>query len=168
MAGAPGFPVSEQAFLEGDEESEVPVESDTSATVFSVRGGKRENAKPWMVGEKAVLNVLSPSGGVAWVSVETDKILDTFTAPIQGNTSRIEIPVRPEYEPNVFVSVYVLRPGGTDQLAGEMYGYDQLTVQAPGRALDVSVKTSRPEYEPREKISGDVTRYRRWPSRRGC
>ncbi|MGA7214957.1 MAG: alpha-2-macroglobulin family protein, partial [Terrimicrobiaceae bacterium] len=157
VAGAPGFPVSEQAFLEGDQESEVPVESDTSATVFSVRGGKRENAKPWMVGEKAVLNVLSPSGGVAWVSVETDKILDTFTAPIQGNTSRIEIPVRPEYEPNVFVSVYVLRPGGTDQLAGEMYGYDQLTVRAPSRALDVSVKTSRPEYEPREMISGDVT-----------
>jgi uncharacterized protein YfaS (alpha-2-macroglobulin family) len=157
VAGAPGFPVSEQAFLEGDDESEVPVESDTSATVFSIKGGKRENARPWMVGEKAVLNVLSPNGGVAWVSVETDRILDTFTAPIQGNTSRIEIPVRPEYEPNVFVSVYVLHPGGTDQLAGEMYGYDQLTVQAPSRALDVSVKTSRSEYEPREKISGDVT-----------
>ena len=110
-----------------------------------------------MVGEKAVLNVLSPTGGVAWVSVETDRILDTFTAPIQGNTSRIEIPVKPEYEPNVFVSVYVLRPGGSDQLAGEMFGYDQLAVQAPGRALDVSVKTTRAEYEPREKISGEVS-----------
>ena len=97
-----------------------------------------------MVGEKAVLNVLSPTGGVAWVSVETDRILDTFTAPIQGNTSRIEIPVKPEYEPNVFVSVYVLRPGGSDQLAGEMFGYDQLAVQAPARALSVSVKTTRP------------------------
>ena len=157
LPGAPGFPVSEQAYLEGDEESEVPVESDTTATVISVKGGARENAKPWIVGEKAVLNVLSPSGGVAWVSVETDRILDTFTAPIQGNTSRIEIPVKPEYEPNVFVSVYVLRPGGSDQLAGEMFGYDQLAVQAPGRTLDVSVKTTRAEYEPREKISGEVT-----------
>ena len=155
VAGEPGFPVSEQVYLEGDEESEVPVESDTAATVFSIKG--RENAKPWMVGEKAVLNVLSPTGGVAWVSVETDRILDTFTAPIQGNTSRIEIPVKPEYEPNVFVSVYVLRPGGSDQLAGEMFGYDQLAVQAPGRALDVSVKTTRAEYEPREKISGEVS-----------
>ena len=155
VAGEPGFPVSEQVYLEGDEESEVPVESDTTATVFSIKG--RESAKPWMVGEKAVLNVLSPTGGVAWVSVETDRILDTFTAPIQGNTSRIEIPVKPEYEPNVFVSVYVLRPGGSDQLAGEMFGYDQLAVQAPGRALDVSVKTTRAEYEPREKISGEVS-----------
>ena len=82
--------------------------------------------------------MLAPSGGVAWVSVETDKILDTFTAPLNGNTSRIEIPIKAEYEPNVFVSVYLLRPGGSDQLAGEMYGYDQLAVQAPGRALEVS------------------------------
>ncbi len=155
VAGEPGFPVSEQVYLEGDEESEVPVESDTAATVISIKG--RESAKPWMVGEKAVLNVLSPTGGVAWVSVETDRILDTFTAPIQGNTSRIEIPVKPEYEPNVFVSVYVLRPGGSDQLAGEMFGYDQLAVQAPARALGVSVKTTRAEYEPREKISGEVS-----------
>ena len=157
LPGSPGFPVSEEAYLAGDEPSEVPVESDTSATVFSVKAGTRENAKPWLVGEKAVLNVLAPSGGVAWVSVETDKILDTFTAPLTGNTSRIEIPIRPEYEPNVFVSVYLLRPGGSDQLAGEMYGYDQLAVQTPARALDVSVTTSRPEYEPREKISGEVT-----------
>lgn len=156
-AGASGFPVSEETYVAGDEASEVPVESDTSAKVFFVKAGTRENARPWMIGEKAVLNVLSPSGGVAWVSVETDKILDTFTAPIRGNTSRIEIPVKPEYEPNVFVSVYVLRPGESDQLAGEMYGYDQLAVQAPDRALDVSVKTTRSEYEPREKISGEVT-----------
>jgi alpha-2-macroglobulin len=156
VPGSPGFPVSEEAYLAGDEASEVPVESDTSAKVFSVKAGTRENAKPWMVGDKAVLNVLSPSGGIAWVSVETDRILDTFTAPIRGNTSRIEIPVKPEYEPNVFVSAYVLRPGGSDQLAGEMYGYDQLAVQAPERVLDVSVSTTRAEYEPREKISGEV------------
>jgi alpha-2-macroglobulin len=157
LPGAPGFPVSEEAYLAGDEASEVPVQSDTSATVFSVKVGARENAKPWLVGEKAVLNVLAPSGGVAWVSVETDKLLDTFTAPLNGNTSRIEIPIKPEYEPNVFVSVYLLRPGGSDQLAGEMYGYDQLAVQAPDRALEVSIRTSRPEYEPREKVSGEVT-----------
>jgi alpha-2-macroglobulin len=157
VAGAPGFPVSEEAYLAGDEASEVPVQSDTTATVFSVKAGTRENARPWLVGEKAVLNVLAPSGGIAWVSVETDKVLDTFTTPLDGNTSRIEIPIKPEYEPNVFVSVYLLRPGGSDQLAGEMYGYDQVPVQALDRALEISVRTNRPEYEPGEKVSGEVT-----------
>jgi uncharacterized protein YfaS (alpha-2-macroglobulin family) len=73
------------------------------------------------------------------------------------NTSRLEIPVKPEYEPNAFVSVYILSPGGSDELAGEMFGYDQIAVRAPERALDVSVKTSRAEYEPREKVSGEVS-----------
>ena len=64
VAGSPGFPVSEEAYLAGDEESEMPVESDTAARVFSVKG--RENAGPWFVGQKAVLNILSPTGGIAW------------------------------------------------------------------------------------------------------
>src|SRR4029450_8053265 len=53
LAGAPGFPVSEEAYLAGDEASEVPVQSETSATVFSVKASTPENAKPWLVGEKA-------------------------------------------------------------------------------------------------------------------
>ncbi|HVQ20319.1 MAG TPA: hypothetical protein VMS23_04635, partial [Terrimicrobiaceae bacterium] len=156
-AGGPGFPVSEQAYLEGDEESHVPIESDTAATVFSVREERGEGSKPWLVGEKAGIEILSPKSGVAWVSVETDRILDTFSIPLKGNTSRLEIPVKPEYEPNAFVSVYILSPGGSDELAGEMFGYDQIAVRAPERALDVSVKTSRAEYEPREKVSGEVS-----------
>jgi uncharacterized protein YfaS (alpha-2-macroglobulin family) len=156
-AGGPGFPVSEQAYLEGDEESHVPIESDTAATVFSVREERGEGSKPWLVGEKAGIEILSPKSGVAWVSVETDRILDTFSIPLKGNTSRLEIPVKPEYEPNAFVSVYILSSGGSDELAGEMFGYDQIAVRAPERALDVSVKTSRAEYEPREKVSGEVS-----------
>ena len=43
VAGEPGFPVSEQIYLEGDEESEVPVESDTTATVILDQGkGERQ------------------------------------------------------------------------------------------------------------------------------
>lgn len=155
LPGQPGFAVSDEAFLEGAEESEVPVESDTAATVFSVNG-KAPNDQPWKVGENAVLNVLSPSSGIAWVSVETDKILDTFTVPIEGNTSRLEIPVKPEYEPNVTVSVYILRPGGSDALAGEMFGYTELSVIAPDRSLSLAVTTAKSDYEPREKISGEV------------
>ncbi len=155
-AGSAGMPVSEEAYLSGGEPSEVPVQSETAATVLSLNGGLAPNDKPWKVGETAVLNVLSPTPGVAWVSVETDHILDTFTVPVQGNTSRIEIPVKPEYEPNAFVSVYLLRPGGDRQLAGEMFGYTALGVTKDDRVLALDVKVDKPEYEPREKISGTV------------
>ena len=156
LSGAAGMPVSEEAFLDGDEPSEIPVQSDSTATVFTIKGGRNPEDKAWKVGETAVINVLSPTGGVAWVSVESDHILDTFTVPIQGNTSRIEIPVKPEYEPNVFVSIYILRPGGDDQLAGEMFGYTNLDVVAPNRNLAIAVAVDRAEYEPREKITGTV------------
>jgi uncharacterized protein YfaS (alpha-2-macroglobulin family) len=157
LAGQPGFPVSEQGYIEGDEESENPVQSDSAAQVFSVTGRYNANDKPWNVGETAALNVLSPTPGVAWVSVETDKILETFTVPLQGNTSRIEIPIKPEYEPNVYVSVYMLRPGGDTALAGEMFGYTELVVASPTRKLDLAVSTGKPGYEPREKITGEVS-----------
>ncbi len=156
LPGAAGMPVSEEAFLSGDEPSQVPVQSDTTATVFTIKGGRTPEDKAWKVGDIAVINVLSPTGGVAWVSVESDHILDTFTAPIEGNTTRIKIPVKPEYEPNVFVSIYILRPGGDDQLAGEMFGYTNLDVVAPNRNLDIAVAVDRAEYEPREKVSGTV------------
>lgn len=156
LPGAPGMPVSEEAYLSGDEPSEVPVQSDTAATVFTLNGGLAPNNKPWKVGETAVLTVLSSTPGVAWVSVETDHILDTFTVPVQGNTSRIEIPVKPEYEPNAFVSVYLVRPGGDGQLAGEMFGYTTLGVTKDDRVLAMDVKVDKPEYEPREKITGSV------------
>lgn len=155
--GKNAMPVSEEAFLSGEEPSENPVQSDTTATVLSLNGGLAPNNKPWKVGETAKLSVLSPTPGVAWVSVETDEILDTFTVPLQGNTSTIEIPVKPEYEPNAFVSVYLLRPGGGSELAGEMFGYTTLTVTAGDRVLDMNVKVEKPEYEPRQKVTGSVT-----------
>jgi len=155
MSGRQGFPVSEEAYLDGPEEAEVPVQSDSTATVFSVNG-RRGDDQPWKVGETASINVMSPSGGVAWVSVETDKVLDTFTVPLAGNLSRVEIPIKPEYEPNVFVSVYLLRPGGQTGLAGEMYGFTELPVVRADRHLDLKVSTDREEYEPRAKVSGEV------------
>ena len=155
IAGAAGMPVSAQAFLEGERESEVPVVSDTQVTVLTVNSGTHDT--PWKVGETAALNVLAPSGGVAWVTVETDRVLDSYTMPLKGNTSRIEIPIKPEYEPNVYVTVYLLRPGGTDSLAGEMFGVSQVLVTSPDRKLDVTVKVDQAEYEPRAKITGEAS-----------
>jgi uncharacterized protein YfaS (alpha-2-macroglobulin family) len=155
-SGTQTMPVSEEAYLSGEEPSENPIPSDTTATVLSLNGGQAPNHRPWKVGETARLSVLSPTPGVAWVSVETDRILDTFTVPLQGNTSTIEIPVKPEYEPNAFVSVYLLRPGGGQELAGEMFGYTALSVIADDRQLAMDVKVDRSEYEPRQKVAGTV------------
>lgn len=134
----------------------MPIEGDTTAKVLTLSGGRTPADTAWKVGETAALTVLSPSGGVAWVSVETEKILDTFTVPMAGNTTRLEIPIKPEYEPNVFVSVYILRPGGSDQLAGEMFGSTEVSVATPDRTLDLDVTVKAESFSPGETVSGRV------------
>ena len=156
VQGQPGFPVSTEIYVPGEGESEIPVESDSSTRVIQLGGAQTENNRPWKVGETALLTTLAPTEGVAWVSIETDRILETFTVPLTGNTSRIEVPIKPEYEPNVYVSVYVLRPGGDTGLAGEMFGFTKLLVESPDRRLDIQVGLDLKDVEPRQTISGSV------------
>jgi len=156
LGGGEGIPVSVDAYVSGDGDAELPIENDISAQVFSLRASPDRKEAIWYVGETARLNVLAPTGGVAWVSVETDRILDTFTVPLTGSASTIDIPIKAEYEPNAYVSIYLLNPGGSDQLAGEMFGYTNLEVRQKERALDVQVMMDAGQVQPGEKITGSV------------
>jgi uncharacterized protein YfaS (alpha-2-macroglobulin family) len=154
LPGQPGITVSDEIYLSGEGEAEVPVKNDQALTIQPVA-----KDKPVPVGEKAAFDVLAPSAGIAWITVETDHVLDAFTMPIDGNSSRIEVPVKPGYAPNVQVSAYLLRPGHTDELPGEMFGTCELKVSQPGARIDLAVSTDKPEYQPRQngKISVRAT-----------
>jgi alpha-2-macroglobulin len=150
LKGQAGITVSENIYLSGEGEAQLPVKSDEKLQIKAVAGDK-----PVPIGADAAFDVLSPSPGIAWVTVETDRVLDTFTIPLPGNSTRIEVPVKPGYAPNVHVSAYVLRPGNTDDLPGEMYGASELKVEQPGTTLDLAIATDKPEYEPRQ--TGKIT-----------
>ena len=150
VVGAPGaVSVSEEAIVAGPGESQFPVRTDEHLDVVPV-------APPSVVGETATFDVLSPSPGIAWVTVETDRILYSETVPIPGNASRIQIPVRPEFFPNAFVSVYLLRPGGSKGLPGEMFGFAPFRTLDPRLELAVKPQTTKADYEPREPVHGSV------------
>ncbi len=149
------IPVSADITLTGPGEAEMPIENDQSLTLDLQL--TRHGDDDLTVGDTATFTVLTPSPGIAWVTVETDRILDTFTIPIDGNASRIELPLKPEYAPNATLSVYLLRPGSTDELPGEMFGRQSFSVSNPAKKLDLALTTDAPEYQPREKIAGTVT-----------
>ncbi|MEO6845703.1 MAG: alpha-2-macroglobulin family protein [Chthoniobacterales bacterium] len=151
LSGQSGIPVTDEIYLSGTGEAEVAVQNDDTLEVKPLHDGDS-----FPSGQTAAFQVLSPSGGVAWVTVETDKILQTFTMELPGNSSRIEIPVRPEYLPNATVSVYLLRPGKKDELPGEMFGYTRMNVTDPAKDLKMQITVTKSEYEPREKIHGEV------------
>lgn len=146
---AGGMQVSAQETVTGPGDSEFPVGNDESLTVTGPKD-------PVLLGQNAGFDILAPSGGVAWITVETDRILDTRTEDLPGNATRIEIPTKEEFLPNAFATVYVLRPGGNDKIPGEMFGFSEFKITDPSKELNVRPQVDKATYEPREKITGSV------------
>ena len=139
--------VSDETTVTGEELAELPVENETSFQIV-------QRAEPFVPGETAVLTTKAPFPGIAWVSIETDKILDTFLVPIPGNAGRIEIPIKKEYGPNAFVSIYLTRPGGEHALPLERFAYTQIIVQRPDWKLKIEPHLAAVTAQPGEMIHG--------------
>ena len=117
--------VSDETTLTGAEPAELPVQNETSFKI-------EHRAEAFTPGEKAVLSIQAPFGGVAWVSVETDAILDTLLVPLPGNAGRIELPIKKEYAPNATVSIYLVKPGGDKELPQERFAVSEIEVRRAG------------------------------------
>jgi alpha-2-macroglobulin len=141
--------VSDETTITGEEPAELPVENETSFQI-------EQRAEAFVPGETAVLTTKAPFPGLAWVSVETDKILDTFLIPISGNAGRVEIPVKGSYAPNAFVSIYLTRPGGQHALPLERFAYTQLVVHCPDWNLKIEPHLPALTAQPGELIHGQM------------
>jgi alpha-2-macroglobulin len=141
--------VSDETVLSGEETAELPVENETSFKV-------EHETRAFVPGEKAVLSTQAPFGGVAWVSVETDQILDTLLLPVAGNAGRIELPIKKEYAPNATVSIYLVKPGGEKQLPRERFATSEIEVGRPERALEIKAHIVSSSVRPAEKVQGEV------------
>jgi uncharacterized protein YfaS (alpha-2-macroglobulin family) len=141
--------VSDEATVTGEEPAELPVENETSFEI-------EQRAEPYAPGETAVLTTKAPFAGIAWVSIETDKILDTLLVPVPGNAGRIEIPIKKEYAPNAFVSIYLIHPGGDHAVPLERFAYAQIIVQRPDWKLKIEPRLSPANARPGETVHGQL------------
>ena len=141
--------VSDEAYITGDEPDEVPVTAPTSLEA-------KCEAPDYAPGDTAAIIVRTPVTGIAWVSVETDRLLDTLLIPLHGNTNRIEIPVKKEYAPNAHLGIYLLRPGANDALPSERFTNVELKVRRPDLLLDVAPHPDAPGARPGENVSGFI------------
>jgi uncharacterized protein YfaS (alpha-2-macroglobulin family) len=66
--------------------------------------------KRYEAGEKAVFQVEMPfRKATAWVTVEREGVLDSFLVDLDSQKPLIEVPIRKNYAPNVFISAFVIR-----------------------------------------------------------
>jgi uncharacterized protein YfaS (alpha-2-macroglobulin family) len=141
--------VSDETTVTGEKPAELPVISDTTFKV-------EHRTEPFLPGEKAALTIQAPFGGVAWVSVETDEVLDTLLVPVKGNAGRIEVPIKKEYAPNATISIYLVKPGGDKELPRERFACSAIQVRRPDRELKIEPRLASAAAKPGEMVRGEV------------
>jgi alpha-2-macroglobulin len=123
------------------------------------------NKKSYEIGETAKIVLRNPfKEGEALVTVERDGVLFRQVVPIKGSVPVIDVPIRPEFYPNAYVSVVALRgriqaapAAGADLGAPEYrFGWAELHVNEEAHRLNVTVTEPKTEYQPGATVEADV------------
>ena len=141
--------VSDETTVTGEKPAELPVVNETTFKI-------EHRAEPFLPGDKAALTIQAPFGGVAWVSVETEDVLDTLLVPVKGNAGRIELPIKKEYAPNATVSIYLVKPGGNNELPRERFAYTDIAVSRPDRELKIEPRVASATAKPGDLVRGEI------------
>src|SRR5439155_1830262 len=141
--------VSDETTVTGEKPAELPVINETTFKI-------EHRAKSFLPGDKAAFTIQAAFGGGAWVSVETDEILDTLLVPVKGNAGRVELPIKENYAPNATVSIYLVKPGGDKDLPLERFAYTDVEVRRPDRELKIEPRLASATVKPGDVVRGEV------------
>ncbi len=121
--------------------------------------------KLYKPGETASLLVQSPfETSTALLTVEREGIIEHRQFELKGTATAVQLPIKAEYLPNVFVSIMLFK-GRTnaqptrDGDAGKpsfKIGYVQLPVDVEGKRLNVAVKTNKKDYRNGETVEVEL------------
>ena len=123
------------------------------------------NKKSYEIGDVAKVVLRNPfKEAQALVTVERNGVLWRQVVPIKGSVPVVDIPIRPEFYPNAFVSVVALRgriqaaPAAGTDLGGPEYrfGWAELHVNEEAHRLNVTVTEPKAEYQPGNMVEADV------------
>lgn len=118
-------------------------------------------------GETARLQVRMPfRSATALVTVEREGVIETFVRPLTGADPAVEVPIRPGYAPNAFISVLAIRgrvgdvqPTAVVDLGRPAYklGLTELRIGWRAYELKVTVTPEHPVYRVRQTAKVRVT-----------
>jgi alpha-2-macroglobulin len=117
--------------------------------------------KSYSPGEKAVFQVRMPfRSATALISVEREGVMEAWTSAVSGKNPTLEVPIKPSYAPNVFVSVLAVRgrvpgipPTSTIDMGKPAYklGIAEINVGWMAHELKVHVQADAEVYKIRQK-----------------
>lgn len=122
--------------------------------------------KRYEVGDTATLQVRMPfREATVLITVEREGILDTYVQSLSGKAPVVHVPIKNNYAPNMYVSVFVVRGRVTDfqptalvDLGKPAYkmGIAELQVGWKPHELKVAVTTDKNVYKIRDKVKVKV------------
>ncbi|TEU13439.1 MAG: hypothetical protein E3J21_18660, partial [Anaerolineales bacterium] len=120
--------------------------------------------KSYDVGDTAQILIPSPYAGPvkALLTIERGHIMEHKLLTLETNSDLIEVPIRPEYTPNVYVSVVIVKGmDETEPLASFKIGYAALPVSTEEKELQLTIKPDKDveageHYGPRETVTYDI------------
>ncbi len=123
----------------------------------------KQDKNSYLPGQTARISV--PSGydvAQALVTVEREGILEAWTTSVKGGADYIDIPIKENYMPNVFVSVTLVKGRSAAPVTGDgvdlgkpqsKMGYVELKVEPVTKKMKVSVRADKKEYRPGEEVT---------------
>lgn len=123
----------------------------TAATMLSFSTDKEK----YNVGEKAIVTFPASGVGRALVTVENGtEVLESIWVEPQKGETKFELPILPEYTPNVYINITLLQPHAStaNDLPIRLYGIRPVTVENPETRL-MPVLTMPNVLKPEETVA---------------
>ncbi|MCS6988676.1 MAG: MG2 domain-containing protein [Chloroherpetonaceae bacterium] len=123
------------------------------------------NKKTYKPNETATILVQSPyETATALLTIEREGILDRKVFELNGTAPAIEIPIKEDYLPNVYVSLMLVKGRTSLPKAGESdlgkpsfkIGYAKLSVVTEGKRLQVNIAPNKKEYRVGETVEVEL------------
>lgn len=123
------------------------------------------NKKIYKPNETATILVQSPyETSTALLTVEREGILERKVFELNGTSPAIELPIKEDYLPNVYVSVMLIKgrtglpKSGESDLGKPSFkiGYAKLSVEASGKRLQVKISPSRKDFRVGETVEAEI------------
>lgn len=109
----------------------------------------------YSVGDTAKVLIASPFQGAAeaLISFERGDVLHVEQLTLTSNSHIYEFEILPQYAPNIFVSVFLIKPADEhNAVASWRIGMTQLTVDSEWKALNVAIAADRDIASPQENV----------------
>ena len=109
----------------------------------------------YSVGERAKILIASPFQGTteALISIERGDVLSVEQVTLKSNSQIYEFEIQPEHAPNIFVSVFLLKPVDEfNSIASWRIGMMQLLVDIEQKALSIDISADRETAAPQETV----------------